>query len=128
MIAERQVRLLIKRGISTIRPFRLSVGHRLFHMRQDPMQRIPWTLVRDILLVVICLGIVLWAAFSILGYVIHAVVLLLLAMAAAFLVTPLVDFLSRYLPRVLAGIIVYILILAALGALCYALVFSLISK
>ncbi len=92
------------------------------------MQRINWTKTRDILLVVICIGIVLWAAMNVLGLVVHAVVLLLLAMAAAFLVTPLVNFLDRYLPRALATVIVYLLILAGLGALCYALVFSLIEQ
>lgn len=92
------------------------------------MQRIKWTLTRDVLIVVICIGIVLWATFSILGLVIHAIVLLLLAMAVAFLVTPLVNFFDRYMPRVLATLLVYILVLAALGGLFYGLVFSLIQQ
>jgi predicted PurR-regulated permease PerM len=92
------------------------------------MQRIKWTLVRDVLIVVICIGIVLWGTFSVLGLVIHAIVLLLLAMAVAFLVTPLVNFFDRYLPRVLATLLVYILVLAGVGALFYALVFSLIQQ
>ncbi len=92
------------------------------------MQRIKWPLVRDILIVVICIGAVLWATFNILGLVIHAIVLLLLAMAVAFLVTPLVNFFDRYMPRVLATLLVYILVLAALGGLFYGLVFSLIQQ
>src|SRR5690348_10077280 len=92
------------------------------------MQRIKWSLVRDILMVVICVGIVVWATFSILGLVIHAIVLLLLAMAVAFLVTPLVNFFDRYMHRVLATLLVYILVLAVLGGLFYALVFSLIQQ
>jgi len=92
------------------------------------MQRINWTRLRDILIVIICIGIVLWATFSLLGLVVHAVVLLLLAMAVAFLVTPVVNLLNRYLPRALSAIIVYLMILAGLGILCYALVFSLIQQ
>ena len=92
------------------------------------MQRIKWTLTRDVLIVVICIGIVLWGTFSILGMIIHAIVLLLMAMAVAFLVTPLVNFFDRYMPRVLAALLVYIIILAALGGLFYALVFSLIQQ
>lgn len=92
------------------------------------MQRIKWSLIRDILMVVICVGILLWGTFNVLGLVVHAIVLLLLAMAVAFLVTPLVNFFDRYLPRVLATLLVYILVLAGLGALFYALVFSLIQQ
>jgi predicted PurR-regulated permease PerM len=92
------------------------------------MQRIKWTLTRDVLIVVICIGIVLWGTFSILGMVVHAIVLLLLAMAVAFLVTPLVNVLNKYVPRVVAALLVYIIVLAALGGLCYALVFSLIQQ
>jgi predicted PurR-regulated permease PerM len=92
------------------------------------MERVNWQRVRDILIVVICIGILLWAAFSIMGMFVHAIVLLLLAMAVAFLVTPLVNFLHKYMPRLLAALIVYIFALAGLVALCYALVFSLIQQ
>ncbi len=92
------------------------------------MQRIKWTLARDVLIVVICMGILLWGTFSILGMFVHAIVLLLLAMAVAFLVTPLVNVLDKYLPRVVATLLVYIFVLAALGGLFYALVFSLIQQ
>ncbi len=92
------------------------------------MERVNWQRVRDILIVVICIGILLWAAFSIMGIFVHAIVLLLLAMAVAFLVTPLVNFLNKYIPRLLAALIVYVFILAALVALCYAIVFSLIQQ
>jgi predicted PurR-regulated permease PerM len=92
------------------------------------MQRIKWSLIRDILIVVICIGILLWGTFNILGLVIHAIVLLLLAMAVAFLVTPLVNLFDRYLPRVLATLLVYIIVLAGLGGLFYALVLSLIQQ
>ena len=59
---------------------------------------------------------------------VHAIILLLLAMAIAFLVTPLVNFLQRSMPRVLAALIVFVVILAVLGALCYGLIFSLIQQ
>src|SRR6266852_7655393 len=92
------------------------------------MQRIKWTLARDVLIVVICIGILLWGTFSILGMFVHAIVLLLLAMAVAFLVTPLVNVISKSVPRVIAALIVYIIVVAVLGSLCYALVLSLIQQ
>jgi predicted PurR-regulated permease PerM len=95
---------------------------------QKRMERVNWQRIRDILIVVICIGIVVWAAFTILGIFVHALVLLLLAMAVAFLVTPLVNILHRYIPRLIATLIVYLLVASGLIALCYALVFSLIQQ
>lgn len=92
------------------------------------MDRVNWQRVRDILISVICIGILLWASFSIMGIFVHAIVLLLLSMAVAFLVTPLVNALNKYMPRLVAALIIYVLVLAGLGALCYALVFSLIEQ
>lgn len=92
------------------------------------MERVNWPRGRDILISVICVGIVAWAAISFLGIFVHAIVLLLLAMAVAYLITPAVNFLNRYIPRVPAALIVYICVLAALGGLGYALVFSLIQQ
>ena len=87
-----------------------------------------WQKNRDILISIICIGIILWATGTIMGQFLHAIVILLLGMAVAFLVTPLVNLMNRYIPRVLATIIAYILVLAALGALSYAIVFSLIQQ
>ncbi len=87
-----------------------------------------WQKIRDILISIICIGIILWASWTILGQFLDAVVLLLLAMAVAFLLTPLVNVLNRYIPRVLATLITYVLVLVALGALGYAIVFSLIQQ
>src|SRR5215471_16874915 len=95
---------------------------------QNRMKQINWQRVRDILIVVICIGILVWAAFSVLSIFVHAIVLLLLAMAVAYLVTPLVNILHRYIPRLFASLIVYLLVVSALIALCYALVFSLIQQ
>jgi len=92
------------------------------------MERVNWQRVRDILIVVICIGILVWAAFSIIGIFFHAILLLLLSMTVAFLITPLVNFLHKYIPRLFATLIIYVLILSALIALCYALVFSLIQQ
>lgn len=95
---------------------------------QNKMQRVNWQRVRDILIVVICIGVIIWASFSVMGIFVHAIVLLLVAMAVAFLVTPLVNILHRYIPRLLACLIVYLLVVSGLIALCYALVFSLIQQ
>jgi predicted PurR-regulated permease PerM len=87
-----------------------------------------WQKNRDILISTICIGIILWATGSIMGQFLHAIVILLLGMAVAFLVSPLVNLMNRYIPRVLATIIAYILVLAVLGGLSYAIVFSLIQQ
>src|SRR5215469_11695389 len=92
------------------------------------MDRINWQRVRDILISIIGIGLLLWASFSIMGIFIHVIVLLLLALTVAYLVTPLVNSLNKYMPRLLAALIVYFLVMAGLIALCYALVFSLIEQ
>src|SRR5258708_10616459 len=92
------------------------------------MDQVNWQRVRDILIVAICVGMVLWEDFRIMGLVGDGIILLLVAMAVAFLVTPLVDMVNRYVPRVLAALIVYIVVVAGLGSLCYALVLSLIQQ
>ena len=92
------------------------------------MERFNWPRVRDILISIICIGVLFWAGWSIMSQFVHAIVLLLLAMAIAFLVTPLVNLLHRSMPRVLATLLVFAIILAVLGALCYALIFSLIQQ
>lgn len=90
------------------------------------MERVNWQRVRDIIFSIVGVGILLWATWSIMGLFVHAILILLLAMAMAYLLSPVVDFLGKYIPRVLATLIVYALVLAAMGALFYGLVFSLI--
>jgi predicted PurR-regulated permease PerM len=92
------------------------------------MERVNWQRWRDILIVVICVGVIFWAAITIMGIFVHAIVLLLLAMAVAFLVTPLVNLMHNRMPRLLAALVVYIIVLSGLVALCYAIVFSLIQQ
>lgn len=92
------------------------------------MDRFNWPRVRDILVSIICIGVIFWAGWSIMSQFVHAILLLLLAMAVAYLVTPVVNILHRYMPRTLAALLVFVLILAVIGGLCYALVFSLIQQ
>jgi predicted PurR-regulated permease PerM len=92
------------------------------------MDKVNWQRVRDILISIICVLILFWAAWSIMGQFVHAIVLLLLAMAVAFLITPLVNLLNPYMPRPLAALLVFVLILGVIGGVCYALVFSLIQQ
>jgi len=94
------------------------------------MERVNWQRLRDILISIICVGILLGTAWIILSQFLHAVVVLLLSMALAFLLTPAVNILARqkYMPRIVATLIVYLLVLAIVSGIGYALVFSLIKQ
>jgi predicted PurR-regulated permease PerM len=94
------------------------------------MDRVNWQRTRDILIVFICIGVLLWAAWGlVIGQFLHVIVLLLLSMAVAFLMNPAVNFLVKWkIPRVLATLIMYLVVLVVLGGLSYALVFSLIKQ
>ena len=94
------------------------------------MERVNWSRTRDILISIICIGIILWYAWGLLfGLFVHAVVLLLLSMAVAFLLTPAVNYLQKNnMPRVIATLVMYALVLIGLGLLAYAIVFSLIQQ
>jgi len=93
------------------------------------MGKINWARSRDILISLICIGVILWFAWGLLfGEFVTTFVLLLLSLAVAFLLTPFVNFLDRYMPRVLATLIAYVLMLALLVGLSYAIVFSLIQQ
>src|SRR5579864_2666353 len=90
---------------------------------------INWQRTRDILICTICVGVVIWASWSVLGQFVDAIVILLLSMTVAFLLNPAVNFLERCkVPRILATLIVYIVVLGLLGWLGYLLVFSLIDQ
>ncbi len=94
------------------------------------MERVNWQRARDILISIICIGIILWYAWNLLlGQFVHALALLLLSMAVAFLMTPAVNFLHMQgVPRILACLVMYVIILAALVGLSYALITSLIRQ
>ncbi|GAC1357142.1 MAG: hypothetical protein NVS2B12_15680 [Ktedonobacteraceae bacterium] len=93
------------------------------------MDQVNWQRMRDILISIISAGIIFWALWNLLGQFVEAIVVLLLAMAVAFLLTPAVNFLVRYgLSRLPAAIIAYVLILAAISGLAYELIFSLVQQ
>lgn len=93
------------------------------------MEHVNWQRTRDILISIICIGIILWASWSILGLFFDAVVILLLSMAVAFLLTPAVNLLVKYsIPRLLATILVYIIVIAFIGGFGYALVLTLVKQ
>ena len=91
------------------------------------MTHINWQRTRDILICIICIGILIWASWSVLGQFVDAIVILLLSMAVAFLLHPATNFLEGLkLPRILATLIVYVIVLGLLGWLAYLLIFSLV--
>jgi predicted PurR-regulated permease PerM len=96
---------------------------------ENGMAKINWPRTRDILICIICIGIIVYFAWGLLfGEFVHALVLLLLSLAVAFLLTPFVNFLSSFIPRILATLIAYIIVLAVIGGISYALVFTLIQQ
>lgn len=98
--------------------------------RTNVMERVNWQRTRDILIATICIGIIVWVAWGLLlVQFVHAVVLLLLSLAVAFLISPAVNFLEkRGIPRGIATLVMFVLVLVALGGLFYALIFSLIQQ
>lgn len=93
------------------------------------MNHVNWTRTRDILLCIICAGIIGWATFAVLGLFVNAITILLLSLAVAFLISPLVDIIQKTgLPRGLVALLVYIVVLAFLAGLGYLLIFSLIQQ
>ena len=90
------------------------------------MEKANWPRRRDILLSIVCIGIIIWFVWNLfVSLFIHAVLLLLLSMALAFLITPGVNFLEKNkVPRPLATIILYIVALTLLSLLFFALTFS----
>ena len=93
------------------------------------MQRVNWQRAYYILGSIVFLGIIFWATWSILGYFGLAVILLLLSMAVAFLLTPVVDILARWgVPRLIAAGLTYAVLFIVLIALGYALSLSLINQ
>ncbi|MBE3559645.1 MAG: AI-2E family transporter [Ktedonobacteraceae bacterium] len=93
------------------------------------MERIDWQRTRDILISIICIGIILWAVGNILGQFVETIIILLLSMAVAFLMTPLANLLERVgLPRVLATLVSYVFVLGLIGGFGYSLIFSLVQQ
>ena len=93
------------------------------------MDHTNWQRTRDILVSTICIGIILWATWIVAGRFVDIIVILLVSMAIAFLMTPLVNFLTkRSIPRVVATLVIFLVVIAILGAIGSALVISLIRQ
>ncbi|GCF06612.1 AI-2E family transporter [Dictyobacter arantiisoli] len=91
------------------------------------MDQINWQKTRDILLSIVCLGIIFYASWVLLGQFVDAIITFLLAMTVAFLLTPIVNFLGKHgVPRLLATVITYVVVLGAIIGLAYELIFSLV--
>lgn len=90
------------------------------------MERVNWQRTRDILISIICVGVIFWALWNVFGQFVEAIVVFLLAMAVAFLLTPAVNLLVKLrFPRLLAALLAYVLVLGAISGLAYELIFSL---
>jgi predicted PurR-regulated permease PerM len=93
------------------------------------MGQINWSRTRDILICMIGIGIILWATVSVLSLFVDAIIILLLSMAVAFLITPLVNLQTRHgVPRALATLLTYVVIAAIIAGFGYGLIFSLIQQ
>lgn len=93
------------------------------------MDQRDWQRTRDVLVCVICAGIIFWALWSVLGQFVEAIIILLLSMTVAFLLTPIVNLLVKYrVPRVLAAVVTYVVVLGLIGWLAYELGLSLIQQ
>ena len=93
------------------------------------MGQMNWQRTRDILISIICIGIIFWASWNVAGRFVDAIVILLLSMTVAFLLTPAVNYIGRIkVPRLPATLLVYVIVVAVLAAFGYALVFSLIQQ
>ena len=93
------------------------------------MEQANWQRRRDILICIICAGIIIVAAWNLVNQFIDAVMLLLLSMAVAFLITPAVNALEKLkVPRVLGALLTYIVVLAVIGYVGYLLTFTLVSQ
>jgi predicted PurR-regulated permease PerM len=94
------------------------------------MEQVNWQRRRDILLSIVCIGIIIWFAWNLfLNLFVHAVLLLILSMALAFLITPGVNLLEKYkIPRLLGTLVMYIIVLVVVFLLFSALAFTLIQQ
>lgn len=93
------------------------------------MNHVNWQRTRDILICIICVCVLLWVAFLLLGQFAEPVVLLILSMAIAFLVAPLVDWLEqRRIQRIWGTTLVYLVVLLFLVLFGYGLVLTLVQQ
>jgi predicted PurR-regulated permease PerM len=87
-----------------------------------------WAHARDVVIVILgwlaITGVVLWA----IGHLTTALLLLILGGLLAYVLTPAVAFLSRYMPRWLGIVVVYLIMLALLGSLGYGIVSTAVAQ
>lgn len=78
-----------------------------------------WTRARDAGLAIVAWLIIIYFIFTALGHVITALLLLVMGALLAYVLTPLVGLLARWLPRWLSIVLVYVALLALVGTLGY---------
>jgi predicted PurR-regulated permease PerM len=94
------------------------------------MNQAKWQSRRDILISIICMGIILWTAWILVYQFFEAILLFLLAMTVAYVIAPLVNMLEQkqHVPRWLATLLTYIVVLTLVALLSYLLISSLINQ
>lgn len=94
------------------------------------MDQAKWQNRRDILISIICIGIIIFTIWHLVTQFIDAILLLLLSMTVAYLVTPLANVLEerQRIPRVVATLLTYLIVLAIAALITYILVSSLIGQ
>jgi predicted PurR-regulated permease PerM len=94
----------------------------------DPLSEERWAHRRDIAIALLgwlaIVAFVLWAG----AQIIRAVLIFLLAALIAYALTPVVKFLSRFIPRTLSILLAYLAFVCAIGAIGYLLVSSTINQ
>ena len=94
------------------------------------MNQAKWQNRRDILISIICMGIIIWTVWNLVNQFIEAILLLLLAMTIAYLITPLANLLEQkqHIPRWLATLLTYIVVAAIATLVSYVLISSLVGQ
>jgi predicted PurR-regulated permease PerM len=93
------------------------------------MKQIDWRRTRDIIISIIGICVIFWSLCFVLGQFVDVLILLILSLAIAFLISPLVNWLQKHrIPRVWGTLLSYIVILGLLAFFGYELVFALINQ
>src|SRR5438477_12959847 len=80
------------------------------------MDRLDWGKLRDQAIVLGITIALLWVGFSLIGRVLHIVVVLLLAVVLAYALEPALALAEKVLPRAVAALLIYALALGLLAA------------
>lgn len=94
------------------------------------MDQAKWQNRRDILINIICIGIIIFTIWHLVAQFIDAILLFLLSMTVAYLVTPIANVLEerQRIPRVVATLLTYLIVLVIAALITYILVSSLIGQ